>query len=257
MPAMVDYVYVESQGAHGVHAVGSYEAFVGSHREIWIGSDCSGMIRESRGPVSFFTPEGEARWRAAGSPNLESSGIDLFAAGCIGSPRSELAALPLDPPQLASELSRRIPLTLHRVYNLLGEALVEPQLCRAVYEVASGLDDTEILGERRDQLGRLGRGLARVEHGERVEAIFDHDASELLGFQRFLVGSGHGYAPAGTLVSWSVFIRRELVDSLPLGTPPVPGPPCSPPGGGRGTVIEPGFLLGTGYFQDLEPQLDE
>ena len=33
----VDYVYVESRGAHGHHAVGTFEAFVGSHREIWIG----------------------------------------------------------------------------------------------------------------------------------------------------------------------------------------------------------------------------
>ena len=115
----MDYIYVESRGAHGHHAVGSFDAFVGSHREIWIGSDCSGLIRETSGPVSFFGAEGEARWRAAGSPDLESSGIDL------------------------------------------------------------------------------------------------------------------------------------------LGTPPVPGPPCSPQGSGRGTVIERGFLLGTGYFEDLEPQLEE
>jgi len=91
-------VYVESRGAHGHHAVGSFEARVGSRREVWIGSDCSGLIRETSGPVSFFTADGEA---------------------------------------------------------------------------------------------------------------------------------------------------------------PIPGPPCSPPGGGRGTVIERGFLLGTGYFEELEPQLEE
>jgi hypothetical protein len=64
----VDYVNIEA-GGHGVHAVGGFDAFVGSHREIWIGSDGSCLIRESRGPVSFFTPEGEDRWRAAGSPD--------------------------------------------------------------------------------------------------------------------------------------------------------------------------------------------
>jgi hypothetical protein len=99
----VDYVYVESRGAHGHHAVGRFDALVGSHREIWIGSDCSGLIRETSGPVSFFTAEGEARWRAAGSPDLESSGIDLFAPGCIGTHRWELADLPLDPSRLAAQ----------------------------------------------------------------------------------------------------------------------------------------------------------
>ena len=254
---MVDYVYVESRGAHGHHAVGSFDAFVGKHREIWIGSDCSGMLRETSGPVSFFTPEGEARWRTAGSPDLEGSGIDLFAPGCVGTDRSELARLPLDPARLAGELSRRVPLTLQRIYNLLGESLVEPDLCRAVYEVAKRLDHVEELGETRDQLGRAGLGLARVEHGDRVEAIFDRDASELLAYQRFLADPSHGYAPVGALVSWAAFTHRELVDALPEGTPPIPGPPCSPPGGGRGTVIERGFFLGTGYFEDLEPWLEE
>jgi hypothetical protein len=253
----VDYVYVESRGAHGHHVVGSFDAVVESHRETWIGSDCSGLIRETSGPVSFFTADGGARWRAAGSPDLESSGIDLFAPACMGPQRWDLADLPLDPTRLAGELSRRVPLTLHRVFNLLGESLVEADLCRAVYEVAARLDDVEVLGEASDQLGRAGRGLARVEHGERVEVIFDQDAHELLGYQLFLVDPAHGYAPVGTLVSWCAYTRRELVDSLPAGTPPVPGPPCSPPGGGRGTVIQGGFFLGTGYFEDLEPQLDE
>jgi hypothetical protein len=255
--SVVDYVYVESRGAHGHHAVGSFDAFLGKHREIWIGSDGSGLIRETSGPVTFFTPEGEARWRAAGSPDLESSGIDLFAPGCLGLDRQELARLPLDREGLAHELSRHGPLTLQRVYNLLAESLVEPDLCRSVYEIARRLDDVEELAEAHDQLGRAGRGLARVEHGDRVEAIFDDDATELLSYQRFLADPSHGYAPVGTLVSWAAFIRRELVDSLPPGIPPVPGPPCSPPGGGRGTVIERGFVLGTGYFEDLKPQLEE
>jgi len=254
---VVDYVYVESRGAHGHHAVGSFDALVGTHREIWIGSDCSGLIRETSGPVSFFTADGEARWRAAGSRDLEGTGIDLFAPGCIGTQRWELAGLPPDPEQLAAELSRRVPLTLKRVYDLLGESLAEPDLCRAVYEIARRLDHVVDLGETHDQLGRAGLGLARVEHGDRVEAIFSRDASELLAYQRFLADPSRGYAPVGTLVSWAAFIHRELVDSLPEGIPPVPGPPCSPPGGGRGTVIEPGFFLGTGYFNDLEPQLEE
>jgi hypothetical protein len=50
---MVDYEYVQSRGAHGVHSYGQFDAFVGSQREIWIGSDGSGLIRETGGPASF------------------------------------------------------------------------------------------------------------------------------------------------------------------------------------------------------------
>ena len=37
----------------------------------------------------------------------------------------------------------------------------------------------------------------------------------------------------------------------------MPRPPCVPPGSGRGTVIRPGLMLGTGYFTDLKPHLDQ
>ena len=100
------------------------------------------------------------------------------------------------------------------------------------------------------------RSRARLDDVEILGETSDQDAHELLGYQLFLVDPAHGYAPVGTLVSWCAYIRRELVDSLPAGTPPVPGPPCSPQGSGRGTVIERGFLLGTGYFEDLERQLE-
>jgi hypothetical protein len=80
---VVDYVYVESRGAHGHHAVGSFDALVGTHREIWIGSDCSGLIRETSGPVSFFTADGEARWRAGYFNDLEPQLEEWLAQGVI------------------------------------------------------------------------------------------------------------------------------------------------------------------------------
>jgi hypothetical protein len=67
---MVDYEYVQSRGAHGVHSYGQFDAFVGSQREIWIGSDGSGLVRETGGPPSFFTEEGRTRWKATGGREL-------------------------------------------------------------------------------------------------------------------------------------------------------------------------------------------
>jgi hypothetical protein len=61
--ALPDYEYIQSSGAHGHHAVGVFDAFVGSQREIWMGSDGSGLIREASGPASFFTEEGRGAGR--------------------------------------------------------------------------------------------------------------------------------------------------------------------------------------------------
>jgi hypothetical protein len=57
---VVDFEYTRSQGAHGHHWVGVSDALVGSRREIWVGSDGSGLIRESSGPSGFFTESGRA-----------------------------------------------------------------------------------------------------------------------------------------------------------------------------------------------------
>jgi hypothetical protein len=255
----VDYVYVKSRGAHGVHAHGhnGYDVHLGSHREIWIGSDGSGMIRGTGGPVSFFTEAQRARWEAEGSRDLTyGPSVDLFAPGCLGRSRARLAKLPSEPTALASVLANRQPITLHLVRGLLGEALVAPEFCRALYAVAELVPGVEVLGAVSDQLGRPGHGLARVEHGDRVELIFDEQTNKLLSYQEFLVDPARTYAPVGTLVGWSAYVSRRLVDSLPDGTPPLPDPPCDPPGSGRGTPIEPGLLLSTGYFTDLVAHLE-
>ncbi|MBO0767028.1 MAG: hypothetical protein J2P50_20885, partial [Hyphomicrobiaceae bacterium] len=100
-------------------------------------------------------------------------------------------------------------------------------------------------------------GIARVERARREELIYDRDSRELIARRQILVHAEAGYAPPGATVGWTCYLARERVDGLPEGTPPVPGPPCSPPGAGRGTLIERGFLLDTGYFTDLAPQLEQ
>ncbi len=245
--SVVDYVYVASRGAHGIHHVGVFEAHVGSEREIWIGSDGSGMIREARGPVSFYTEAGKARWEAAGRPLLEHGpSAELFAPGCLGTRRAWQEKLPSDPDALWAALAKRPGwLTLKFVYGLLGEALYTPGFCRAAYEVAKRLPDVEVLPIVKDQLGRSGQGLAHEDEGHRLELVFTTDTAELLGQQWYLIDPS-GYAPVGTLVSWTAYLARELHISLPPGTPPIPGPPCSPPGTGRGTQTAGGYTIMTG-----------
>lgn len=253
----VDYEYIQSGGAHGVHAHRQFDAFVGSQREIWVGSDGSGLIRETSGRASFFTEEGRVRWEAAGSPTLtHGPSIDLFAPGCLPGPRARRARLARHPDGLEAGLSSRGPLTLHAVHELLGEAVVEPEFCRAVYEIARRLPGVEVLDSITDQLGRPGHGLARVERIHRTELIFSSDTSQLLAYQHYLA-EPQPFAPTGTLHSWSAFIARRLELELPADVPPVPRLPCDPPGAGRGFPIHRGFNVMTGYVDDPLPPLAE
>ena len=127
---MIDFEYTRSRGAYGHHAVGSFDAFVGCEREIWIGRDGSGLIRESNGPVSFFTEAGRARWQAAGSPELEHGpSIDLFAPGILGGGRMRRARLDRDPEGVEAAL-RKHATTLKDVQELLGEAVVGAEFCQ-------------------------------------------------------------------------------------------------------------------------------
>ncbi len=251
---MVDFEYTRSQSAHGHHNVGVFDAFVGSQREIWVGSDGSGLIRESSGPVSFFTKSGRAEWEAAGSPVLaHGPSIDLFAPGCLGGSRMRRARLQRDPDGLKAAMKRRLG-TLHDVQELLGEAVADAEFCETVYGVARELPGVEVVPELADQLGRVGRGLGRVEHAHRIELIFARDCSELLGYQWFLA-EPQPFAPPGALHSWSAFVRRAIVDRLPDEIPPIPNLPCEPPNAGRGFPIRPGFSVMTGYVSDAVAQL--
>lgn len=129
---MVDFEYTRSQGAHGHHHVGVFDAFVGSQREIWVGCDGSGLIRERSVPVSFFTEVGRARWDAAGSPALgHGPSIDLFAPGCLGGSRMQRARLERDPDGLIAALKKQTR-TLHDVQELLGEAAADAVFCETV-----------------------------------------------------------------------------------------------------------------------------
>ena len=104
---MIDFEYIRSVSAHGVHVHGGWNAFVGIDREIWLGSDGSGAIRESGGPVEFFTEEGRARWEAAGAPELaHGPSLHLFAPACLGGSRARRARLSNEAGALRRELDR-------------------------------------------------------------------------------------------------------------------------------------------------------
>jgi hypothetical protein len=253
------YEHIVSRGAHGEIVNGVYERLREANREVWFGSDGSGLMTETWIRSSFFTEGQRKAWQTAqhrAAREDPAPSMSLFAAGCLPGHGPMLSKLPVETSALASKLEARRMLTLHGIGDLIGEALVPDLLLRGLHHIATRLPGAEMLATATDELGRAGQGIARVEHGERVELIFDLDSFELLGSREVLVDPDADYARPGALVGWTSYLSREIVDSLPEGTPPVPGPPCSSPRGGRGTVIERGFSLSTGYFTDLAPHLE-
>lgn len=250
------YAHIASRGAHGEIGNGVYERLVEARREVWIGEDRSGLIRSARLGWSFFTEQQRERWRSAlAQEQRESLGVsmDLFAPRCLAGLSEFVAALPHDPVELAAALDATRGLDMHTIRELMGEVLVPEQRRRELYAVAAALPGAQASAAGEDQLGRAGRVLSRVERDVRTELIFDADSLELLGYRDVLVDPAAAYAPAGAVVGWTSYLTREMVAALQGGTPPVPGPPCSPPGAGRGTQVEAGFSLGTGYFTELAP----
>ena len=256
---MVDFAYIDSLTCYGVFSNGDFERMVESRREVWFGSDGSGLLRSHFVRSVFFDEDQRARWEASERGARHASkepSDDLFAPGCWNGPRARLAAISRDG-SVSEALERRGPVTLHEIKQLIGEALVPESQRRSFFDLCVGLEGAVLSNDARDQIGRSGVSVARDERDRREELIFDAETLELLGTRQVLIDAQAGYAPAGAMVGWTCFVDRQLVPGLPDHVPPVPGPPCAPPGGGRGTPIRPGFTLSTGYFTDLRTHADQ
>lgn len=256
----VSYEYIESRGSYCQFGNNEFVRMAEERREIWLGSDRSGLIVSARLGWSFFTDEQRTRWETSPHPDAVEDftpTMDLFAPGCLSGLAAKLANLPNDPDDLAAALQEQRRLSVHAIGELMGETLVPDRLRQPLYQVAATLPGAETLTSARDELGRTGPGVARVERALREELIFDLHSHELIARRQILVDPTADYAPLDALVGWTCYLSRQLVNALPVGTPPIPGPPCSPPGSGRGTVIDRNLLLSTGYFAELPPHLEE
>jgi hypothetical protein len=252
---MNDFEYIASLTCYRHFAGNDFERMVEAKREVWFGGDGSGLSRSQFVRSVFFNDDQRTHWEAsdrgqrslAGSPEPSD---DLFAPGCWGGPRAQLAKISADR-SVEDVLGRRGPLTLNTIKQAVGEALVPEPLRKTIFDLCVGLEGIEVNDDARDQLDRHGVSVARIERDEREELIFDAKTLELLGTRQTLTSLESGYAPEGAIVGWACFIDRQLVTQLPENVPPIPGPPCDPPGSGRGTEIRPGFSLSTGYLRDI------
>lgn len=221
-----------------------WSAYVPVERQMWIGADGSGRIREVSGKARFLSGQQRAAWEAAGSPPLPRPGTvqteHFDGHGLSGLYLSRLDHLPTEPIALrrwieAHDLpgasmsapgttsTARPPLrspeanTFGAVGFLLGESVGPPALRAALYEVAAELPGVRLLGRVSDPTGRKGVGVAYIdrEHGQRLQLIFDPATSTLLGERWIVTSPGRsGIAvPAGTVFGYASFSGSRIVAS--------------------------------------------
>lgn len=200
---MKDFEYIDSLGCYCHFSNGGFERMVQAGREVWFGSDGSGLLRSHFIRSVFFDDQQRARWEASDRGARESSAepsTDLFAPNCWNGPRAELAAIS-GHRSVQDLLGRRQPLALHTIKQVIGEALVPESLRKTIFDLCVGLENTEVDAHARDQLDRHGIGVARIEGDRREELIFNAQTLELLGTRQVLNNTDSGYAPAGALES--------------------------------------------------------
>ena len=240
---------------------GGYCALVPEQRQIWIGSDGSGRLRETFGAPEFLTPADKAAWESAGSPSLGNGTSDTsFGPNALSDGPSNLANAPTDPTALKAAIEDRSleggppgsAEDFTQIGDLLRETDASPALRSALFQVASELPGIVLLGSVSDHDGRSGIGMAMDTNGVRNELIFDPATSALIGEQSVaLVDSPDGYegVKVGAVLGWTVYKSSGIVDSTsetPTGTAPsAPRVTCTVVPAGGGSRSAPGTTNGS------------
>ena len=195
-------------------------------REMWIGPDGAGRIRETAGEATFLNERGRAAWLAMGSPQLNRAINEDFGPG--GLSYEDLARLPTDPVALAAVIRERagrtqVPIN-DEMFVVIGDLLRQqeapPAVRAALYKVAAGIPGVELIGDARDRSGRPGVAVAKTSsyRGLRLRnvLIFDPRTSALLGEEEVLLERATWVdAPPPVVVGYAVYLDSRIVESLP------------------------------------------
>jgi hypothetical protein len=255
-PRRGQYLYIRSRSDYGAYD-GNCVVQTPQRREIWIGPNGSGRIRESDGPGRFTSRADRATCRQMThtghqGPELRHmlapfTSNDWFAPLCLSlkpSNRVDWAKLSQDPQVLLQQMRQLDggPPTAAEDFVHVGDFLREtdapPAVRAAIYRAAALIPGVRALGTVSIHGSRPGLGLSYSFNGQDVtstlpggapppsytsELVFDSKTGELLGEQQ-----------TGADAGWAVYLREKVVDGLP-GKPPGPlKPPCTRQGEGVG-----------------------
>ena len=217
-PIAGQFVYTKSESLYENTAVVAHQTinfFQTQTREIWIGPDGSGRIRENDGSPRFATSADHTAWLAAGKPHLTGDRTGTNSAfGPGGLSYLDLSKLPTDPVALKQLVEDRTieggPSGDAETFTIIGDLLREtyapPAVRSALYTIASELPGVELIGATHDHLGRPGTAVAYASHGLRHELIFDPQTSALLAEQTV---DEH----TGSVLDWTCYLSSGVVDS--------------------------------------------
>ena len=202
------YSYSRVRQASLATAVGSrgdsYSFYMPRTIEAWIAPNGAGRVRETRDAAEWPGPRDEARWRKSGhSLGWGERATDRrYAPGELdGRPYEEalppVSELPADPGDLAevfederNESSSSVPLNAKMFeygISVLLQPASPPELRSATYRVLAGVEGVELVGERRDPLGRLGTEVSITttysgDVPERSSLIYDAETAHALAY---------------------------------------------------------------------------
>ncbi|MDO8484057.1 MAG: CU044_5270 family protein, partial [Candidatus Limnocylindrales bacterium] len=245
----VGYRHTKSEGAY-LSGVGGWPdhpngvwALVPVSREIWIKSDGSGRIVESRGEPIWFGPADRAEWQAEGSPDLRGT---LFSDTRFGptSPGAEpgtpqawpgslyyqnVDALPTDVGALRHMIDERAAAgggaTDYERFTIVGDLLREtvaaPMVRAALYRVAASLNGVKLVGSMTDRAGRTGTAVSMTNDQssrglERRVLIFDPQTSSLLAEEDVLLHKVDWLdAEPPLVIGYNTYLVSDIVPTIP------------------------------------------
>jgi hypothetical protein len=243
------YRHTKSEGAN-LSGVGGWPdhpngiwALVPVTREIWARSDGSGRVIETRGEPIWFGPADKAAWVAVGSPDLRGTPssdttFSLTPSGLApGTPQAwpgslyyeNVDALPTDVAALRHVIDERAAAgggaTDYERFTIVGDLLREtvaaPQVRAALYRVAAGLGDVELIGSMTDRAGRTGTAVSMTNGQssrglERRVLIFDPRTSALLAEEDVLLHKVDWLdAEPPLLIGYDTYLVSDVVPAIP------------------------------------------
>jgi hypothetical protein len=232
IPGPGQYLYTESQGLTESDTMGNGKECAVSqveHRQIWIATDGSGAISDTRDQSKFTSAADQAvcaSFKITDPASQNSSWSNRFAPGGLSFPTNDWKSLSTDPATLLKQVHARDGGPDNpgewfvNVTDFLRESDVPPAIRAALYQALPLIPGIKPLGTRTDPTGQTGLGVGAYADGRlRAQLIFDQQTGRLLA-------EGY-YDASGKLADWHSYTAQKIVDSVPNYPMETSNPPDS------------------------------
>ncbi len=248
IPGPGQYLYTASDGLTTSATAGANNEMCSvsqvEHRRVWIATDGSGALNDTRAQSRFTSPADQATCAAMGITNpasQNSSWTARFPAGGLSFPANDWKSFSTDPATLLKQVHQRDggPDTpaewFTNIADMMRESDVPPAIRAALYKAAALIPGVKLLGAQTDPTGQTGLGVGFPDAGGQIHAelIFDQGTGRLLAEEY--------YDQTGKLVEWYSYTDQRIVDVVPgypmersraAASPGPATPPQKPTAGG-------------------------